>query len=292
MARAACPALAHLLFRGVELTAADADAGMLLSTEAGWNQTPADWRLLLGAGVGIGIEDNTGRLVASAVIFPYANRCAWIGMVLVSASARRQKLATLMMARLLAIAAERSWLPLLDATVDGRSVYLPLGFRDLRTITRWHRAAPVDSVPITSQLTCSPLTEISWQEWDAARFGVDRSPLLAPLRANTPELALQVADAGGAFAGYSLARSGRIATQIGPIVTDRTDAAVALLDAAIARASGPLLIDLVDGNAFLTDRLRAHDFAPRRNFVRMIHGPAPEPGRPGLIRAIAGPEFG
>ena len=41
-----------------------------LVTEANWNQTAEDWRLMIDAGDTFGLEDKAGRLVASARNLP------------------------------------------------------------------------------------------------------------------------------------------------------------------------------------------------------------------------------
>src|SRR5256885_10980458 len=56
---------------------------MELSTQAGWNQTPEDWRMLmrLDAKGCFGIEVE-GRLVATTTLLCYGRLLAWVGMVL------------------------------------------------------------------------------------------------------------------------------------------------------------------------------------------------------------------
>ena len=41
----------------VELGIGDAQAGLVLSTEAGWNQNEADWRFFLSKGIVFGMRD-------------------------------------------------------------------------------------------------------------------------------------------------------------------------------------------------------------------------------------------
>ena len=41
----------------VELGVGDAQAGLVLSTEAGWNQNEADWRFFLSKGIVFGVRD-------------------------------------------------------------------------------------------------------------------------------------------------------------------------------------------------------------------------------------------
>lgn len=292
--RRPCSALVHTVFRGVHLTEADASAGLALSTEAGWNQTTADWRFLLREGIGLGFEAADGTLVASATILAYQDRFAWIGMVLVSHAARRQRLATLLLHALLQLAEERSWVPLLDATPEGRQVYLPLGFRDLRGVTRWVAERPIAPTlapqPELRALDTAAVPPCA--DWDAARFGANRHALLGRLRDEQPEFAAQQLSPDATLAGFGLARAGRTALQLGPIVADSAGVATSLLIHGLAQANGPVLIDAVDGRAEFEAQLRAAGFAPRRNFIRMMRGPGAEPGRPDTVFAIAGPEFG
>ena len=90
-----------------QLDALDAPSGLLLSTEAHWNQSEADWRFFLEKGIVFGVRDRGGRLVATAALLPYATTDAWISMVLVAASWRRRGLATRLVDRCLALG---SWL--------------------------------------------------------------------------------------------------------------------------------------------------------------------------------------
>ena len=68
----------------VELGVGDAQAGLVLSTEARWNQNEADWRFFLSKGIVFGVRDGD-RLVATAALLPYSAGNAWISMVLVTA---------------------------------------------------------------------------------------------------------------------------------------------------------------------------------------------------------------
>jgi GNAT superfamily N-acetyltransferase len=132
----------------VELDVDDAQAGMVLSTEAGWNQNEADWRFFLSQGVVFGMRDGA-RLVATAALLPYSAGNAWISMVLVTADFRRRGIATKLVDACLNAAARRGLTPWLDATPAGATVYEPLGFKPghldryrTATSTPWPRAMP------------------------------------------------------------------------------------------------------------------------------------------------------
>ncbi|MFA5265525.1 MAG: GNAT family N-acetyltransferase [Opitutaceae bacterium] len=304
------PQLSHPVYRGVRLTETDAHAGWLLSSGEQWAQTEDDWRFLLTRGIGFGFETSDGALAASAVLFPYEQRFAWIGMVLVAASARRQGLATSLLQHALRLSQTQGLPLLLDATPAGRHVYAALGFHDLRRLTRWRSEAPDKTITTPQDLhqrgqkpdagsqmtTVGPIETTyildEWAEWDEPRFGASRRAQLYFLWASRPELALHLADAKGERLGYCLGRAGRTATQLGPLVAETETDALALLRASLNRTSGPVLIDLIDGRVSLERELTERGFMPQRNFVRMGSNLAGEFGRPECTFAIAGPEFG
>lgn len=295
-ARQTEPELCHVRYRGVRLTDSDLSAGRALSDEAQWNQTQNDWRFLLSTGHGFGLEDSDRALAASAVVLPYGRRIAWIGMVLVSASARRQGLATLLLRHCLAWCRAQGLVPLLDATPAGRPVYMSLGFADVRKLTRW-RCAPAVAAPSGGEQAHFPGKVGTFDldrcvEWDEPRFGADRRALLQMLEASHPDLAFQLVGNQGELRGYCLGREGRLATQIGPVMAETEPEALELLEEALHRARGPVLLDVPDGRMLFEQALKTRGFQPERPFTRMACGSVNEFGRPGCVFAIAGPELG
>src|ERR1044071_4974642 len=109
-----------------------------LSVEAGWNQSVADWRFMLGAGRGFGCRGASGKWEASSLVLPLGDRLAWISMVLVTKALRRGGVGTALLKRCIAEVQASGAVAGLDATEQGRPIYLPLGFRDLYKISRWH----------------------------------------------------------------------------------------------------------------------------------------------------------
>ena len=108
-----------------------------LSTEAGWNQVAADWAWMLENGDSFCVVTAQDRLVATGltVNFP-AGGFGWISMILVTPEYRRQRLATNLMHHCVEALRRRGLIAGLDASPQGRDVYLPLGFVDSRTMTR------------------------------------------------------------------------------------------------------------------------------------------------------------
>ena len=126
----------------VELGVGDAQAGLVLSTEAGWNQNEADWRFFLSQGRRVRHARRRRSLVATAALLPYSAGNAWISMVLVTADWRRRGIATRLVDACLDAATRRGLTTWLDATPAGATVYGPLGFTPTLQLRRLRLAKP------------------------------------------------------------------------------------------------------------------------------------------------------
>lgn len=266
------------------LTLADVAGGFALSAEAGWNQSEADWRFLLGAGAGIGI-DADGRLVGTAIVLPLDGRIGWIAMVLVALSHRKRGLATAMMDWAVAHCRGHGLVAALDATPAGREVYRRLGFADGPRILRL--AAP-PGFGRADEASGVELAEIL--AFDRPAFGIERGVVLRELAERTPALAIGCR-ADGRLRGYALGRFGRVACEIGPIVADDDATALALLRAACFRAEGrPVIVDVFEARAGFLRLLLEAGWTEQRPYTRMAIGALPQ-GVPEKVFAIAGPEY-
>ena len=270
----------------------DAAAAFALSTEAGWNQTTADWQFMLEAGEAQGQVTLEGDLVASALILPYGDRVAWIGMVLTTKAHRRRGLATENLRWAIARCAARGLIAGLDATPAGREVYAPLGFADgfgLGRLAARHPNLPEPAGHVLRLMRPGDLAAAT--ALDAAAFGAERPALLEYLLAIQPGCAW-VATRNDTLAGFVLGRAGRTTLHLGPLIARDPETATALAARALAQVQRPASIDVPDAQSVFRVRLIAAGFAPVRPFTRMLrHAPAAL-GFPGLIFAIAGPELG
>jgi GNAT superfamily N-acetyltransferase len=262
---------------------------MALSAEAGWNQTAGDWSLFLKHGTVFGVADESGRPVATGAALPYPGGFAWISMVLVTTARRRERLGTSILETCIADLENRGLVPVLDATPAGEQVYRPLGFEPIFSLTRWQGQGRGTNVLHKGirPMTRSDLPAVA--ATDALAFGANRAFLLESLFDRAPQYALVTEDARG----FVLARPGRLATQIGPLVADDEQKAGALLDAALDCVSGPTLIDLADrGPSCLVRQLERRGFTIQRPFLRMARRRSDPFGDPRGLFAVAGPEFG
>jgi len=265
----------------VVLEPADIAQAMELSAEAGWNQLPADWRLFMAHGKVFGLLDGD-VLAATAAIMPYGDDVAWIGMVLTRKDRRGRGHGTALLKTCIAELEALGRTALLDATPAGEPLYRSLGFEDGERFTRWQGMGGGDVA--TAPGVADPTALMAAN----AAFGADRTPLLVDFSARCPA-ARQSAPQGAA---HAFGRDGRIATQIGPVVSTDEAAVADLVGKVIAALDGPVFLDAADRCPLLTERLRALGFARQRPFLRMKKGPRPAPGRAGETAVIAGPEFG
>jgi len=265
----------------VALGVGDAPAGLILSTEAGWNQNEADWRFFLAQGIVFGLRDGD-RLVATAALLPYSAGNAWISMVLVTPSWRRRGIATRLIDACLAAATRRGLTTWLDATPAGAAVYGPLGFTPTLQLRRLRLQKP-QGITATRPLSAGNLDALAAR--DGRAMGFDRSSLLSEFGNRPGSRIVSDADA------IALVRNGRSARQIGPLLADRADQALALVDAITRSESGPWLIDAVHSQDEFLNGLVQSGWNIERPFQRMRFGPATaSPAQ--LPFAVAGPEFG
>lgn len=260
-----------------------------LSAEAGWNQTSADWALFLRQGTVFGLRSGLAGIVATGAVLPYGGDFAWISMVLVARSRRRQRIGTSILEACCAELARRTLVAVLDATPAGERIYRALGFEGMFNLSRWQGISgprKKTRAVATRSMAAPDLAAVT--ATDAAAFGADRRFLLQSLFDRLPQLAFIAKD----NAGFVLARPGRVATQIGPLVAANEDVAAALLDAALGCVSGPVFLDLIDRREILTARLRQRGFTVQRPFLRMGLKRGIPFGDTTRLFVVAGPEFG
>lgn len=270
-------------------------AGCLaLSKSANWNQNEADWRLMLRFGRGWGITAADGTLAASTLALPYGADFAWIAMVLVRPEHRRRGYASQLLRVALAEMERQKRVALLDATPAGHAVYVQEGFQDCWGFKRFSISSA-----ISSNKKLPALSESHWLqilELDLAAFGASREPVLRNLAGRQPEAAL-VAEHNGQVTGFVLAREGREAMQVGPLVARDQGTARDLLAAALGAVSAPVYVDIADHAGALQAWALERGFTIQRPFTRMAHGPAAAldlhaPGDASLVYCPAGPELG
>lgn len=274
----------------------DIPLGMRLKTMARWNQLATDWATLLSMTTGgsyLAYLDNDAAGTVTTV--QYDQQFSWIGMVLVDPRFRGLGIGTKLLKAAIDFARPTGPV-LLDATPQGRKLYLTLGFTDICPLERLEIAQlPVIATPADAAITIIPMTAAGLDActvYDQAHFGASRRTLLQSFFENAPEYAFIARDTVG-IRGYCLGRHGSTFEQIGPVVADDEATARALFLAAASQLSGrSMIIDILseqtDWRQFLLDL----GFTVQRPFTRMSLGDWTVQGDRSGQYAIAGPEFG
>lgn len=278
------------------IEAAHAEEVWPLSIEAGWNQNAADWRFMLGAGHGFGVRGADGTWQASSLVLPLGQRLAWISMVLVTKDRRRSGVGSELLKRCIEEVRAAGAVAGLDATEQGRPIYLPLGFHDLYKISRWHLdRAPATLVLPPQGITRRPLVLADLPRlatYDRPLSGMERPTILGHLATRQPGLAAVAETPSGKIAGFVLGREGRIATSLGPVVADNEAIALALIARATATTKPPFIIDVPEAHRAVGAWLEAQGAVSPRGYVRMTLGTAKGLDNPSHVFALAGPELG
>jgi GNAT superfamily N-acetyltransferase len=196
---------------------ADLDAGLRLSTQAGWNQVAADWKRVLDlAPDGLYAGRLDGRVVATGSVASIGAKIRWIGLILVDESLRGRGYGSILMDRCLDQARRRGdEIVGLDASDLGRPVYLKKGFVDVAPIDRWSGVLSAGGDPRdVDQIGLESFDELA--ELDRKACGVDRSSLLRNLLTD-PE-ALCFASYGHGMEGFAFLLPGRTCFHVGPVI--------------------------------------------------------------------------
>jgi predicted N-acetyltransferase YhbS len=276
------------------LSGSDASGAHALSAEIGWTQTVADWRLLLARGGAWGGAEPDGRIAATAAWLGHG-ALAWLCMVIVRQPWRRRGVATDLVRRVLADIDAAGAVAGLDARAELVPFYERFGFRPVTDVVRLRAARASlpaetpDAVVRIAPLRADEVAEMA--DYDARSSGADRAALLTHLHGRRPDLAF-VARAGEWAAGYVLGRDGRGATQIGPLVAEDDETAIALAARALANVQGPAIVDAPAAQRSFIDWLAGVGFAERQPFVRMLRGREAPLDQADYIFAAAGLDFG
>jgi GNAT superfamily N-acetyltransferase len=276
------------------MTRQDIPGGVRLNTVVGWNQTEADWeRFLEGSPEGCFVMEDAGKIVGTAATLPFETKFAWVSMVLVDPDYRNQGIGTSLLRRAIEYL-DGTAVPTikLDATPAGKPLYEKLGFVTEYEIDRWilKRSLGREANPNKVSLSRETLTDVF--DFDRDVFGADRSALLESLNERAPALT-HVIRTEGEVKGYAFGRHGLFADHLGPWMArnDRTAETLLMqfLDNSVRET---VIVDALRSSRVAGKLLRDNGFSPARPLTRMYRGPNTYRGKPDLLCAIAGPEFG
>ncbi len=275
------------------MTIRDVPFGFKLSLAAGWNQTEADWVMLLEQEAdGSFVACLDGEEAGTVTSVNYQNRLHWIGMVLVAEEFRRLGIGRALLETAIGAVKNRGVVGL-DATPAGKRLYDTLGFQVVYEMSRCLRQ-PAQGLrfPIFACPPLAPAMLLSVAAYDLPVFGADRTSILASLQRRAPQLAFYT-ERNGRLAGYCLGRYGSRYVQIGPVVAEDLEAARELLLTALQSCGErEVIVDIPFHQPRWNQLLGELGFVEQRPFVRMSLGTLPISEKHLKQLAIAGPEIG
>lgn len=214
-APAAAPRLTAL--RGDHLAQAVA-----LSSALAWPYREADWRFAFELCSGIAAEVD-GRLVATALWWPYGDTHAACGMVIVNPEMQGLGIGRALMTALLHEAGDRTLI--LNSTQEGLRLYTLLGFVPVGQVFQHKAVLPADPHLADEAIGIRPMQvddDGAVRQLDLAATGMDRTLLLHALCKMGPVI---VVDRGTGVQGYACVREFGHGLVIGPVVArDAADA--------------------------------------------------------------------
>jgi len=287
------------LFRLLTLT--DVLGAQRLRELAKWNQTDNDWKNLIAFEPrGCFAAEMDGKVVGTATCTRFtpdtgSGSFGWVGMVLVDPDYRRHGIGSTLLKQCIAYLKECGVETVkLDATPMGKLVYEKLGFVEEYNLERWEGKPAKLAVP--SGVRIEAITESNLKQlasYDRPVFGALRENVLNAWVRQWPENAIAARDAGGALAGYALARRGTNFHQIGPVIGDTREVREALLIELCNRLQGhAVIVDGVTENADTKPILERLGLKHQRPFLRMAFGKNSSPGVREKTLAICCPELG
>jgi GNAT superfamily N-acetyltransferase len=275
------------------MTPGDIHTGLSLCRAYGWNQRARDWELFLQlspAGCCVGVDDE-GEVVGTVTTLRYEDHFSWIGMVLVDQAKQRQGIGGQLLQEALRILRNEKIVKL-DATPEGRVVYLKLNFVDEYRLSRMHCSAVLSTSLPASPARLMHRTDLPRLiDLDSEIFGANRTAVLEWMWKGAPQHAFLIEESNE-ITGYCFGRPGHRFTHIGPVIAPHHDCAIHLVSAAMRNCAGPVILDVLQDKSEWVRWLSSNGFAEQRQLIRMYRGSEPGPGVPEKQFAILGPEFG
>ena len=272
----------------------DLPFGLQLSRVAGWNQLAADWELYFKASDGYSfIAMHNGKKAGTVTTINYNNKLSWIGMVLVDPAIRRAGVGTALLTKAIESCEGRGAI-MLDATPEGRNLYLTLGFEDDCRLSRMRVRSPSTQL-LDAPLKCTPMRPAQLNqviEYDGKIFGTKRQVVIRHLFEEHKRYAFVYKQAGQ-ICGFCLGRSGYDSEQIGPIMANNEEIAQSLLISALKVSKKKnVIIDCLDDQDDFYQILESLGFEQERPLIRMFKGQRPKSVNMLKQYAISGPELG
>jgi GNAT superfamily N-acetyltransferase len=235
------------------------DVAQLLALSVGvrWPHRAEDWQFMRGIGRGMVALDEIGRVLGSAMWFPYTDRFAAVGMVITSPRLQALGTGQWLMTRVMAECDGRALR--LNATQAAYRLYRSLDFRREQTLFQCQGEANGAAADPSDVRGVRLLTEAELPfliTLDAQAYGVPRTKLIEALFHQSRGYGLF---RSGQLAAFALCRRFGRGHVVGPVVATCDDDAVAVVAPHVAAHAGQFLrLDThIESDAFRTFVARA-----------------------------------
>lgn len=257
-----------------------------LSRALQWPYRLEDWAFALNLGEGLVVE-REGRLLGTALWWPYGDDFASVGMVIVAPEARRQGIGGMLMEALLARTGDRR--VVLNSTQDGFPLYLRLGFEAFGAV---HQHQAVLAKAPEHDDFIRPFTPDDRQALlalDRAGSGMERGALIDALSAVGQ---ISVLERDGLVQAYGALRVWGRGVVIGPVVARHQADAKAMIATLAAGCQGQFTRIDVTLSSGLSPWLESIGLPRVDEVVAMAKGSTPAPTDGAAVFALSNQSLG
>ena len=271
----------------------DMKRAMFLKESAGWNQLLEDWHTFLKLNPeGCFVAVQKELVVGTGTCLNFDSRIGWIAMILVDPEYRRKGIGKKLMDRSMEHLANCESIKL-DATSQGRQLYIELGFHDEFEINRYLLNMP-QKVKFETDKNLSPIDSTDLpqiKKLDKEAFGAERKGLVEDFYNRGREFGFKYVFQGE-IKGFILGRRGSQNAQLGPIVAKSQEIAGQLVRMCLNNiGEKQVVLDVPASQEQWLNFLENMELSKQRWFMRMYKGKRIS-GNKNILMAIAGPDFG
>jgi GNAT superfamily N-acetyltransferase len=285
-------AAASIMLRPMTAADRDLDGALLLSQAVRWPYRRDDWSVALALGQGVLVEAD-GRIMASALWWPYGDGFATCGTIIVSPDMQGRGLGRILMENLLTANSGRCIL--LNSTQEGHRLYESFGFRNSGSVHQHQAQTPMEAAQTPLSGNDSRVRAARPDDMpailciDENAFGAERTKLIAEF--DRIGIAA-VIERKGAVQGFAMCRPFGLGQAIGPIIARSAGDAQSLIRYFLRAKAGEFLRVDITGDSGLGDWLTAQGLPEVGNVTTMIRGMRPPVTGPERIHGLASQSFG
>ena len=261
--------------------------GLSLALE--WPYRLEDWVFAHALGEGVALRHD-GRLIGTGMRWNYGSDFATVGMIIIDAAYRGQRLGSRIVDALLDGAGDRS--VILSATLDGLELYRRRGFKGFDVTCQYQGIAePMPLPDCAGRITRAMDTD--WPdltELDRRAAGMPRNRVLEALASVGDAFVLRNDD--GVICGYAVCREFGRGHVIGPVVAQNAGEATALIANAMSGLADRFVRVNISARSGLGDWLEKQGLAMVGTEEATVRGMLPERSPQARIFALCSNSLG